>query len=67
MSSVPSAAAAITPLRRLAVASTVTCSAQASAYGQCILATYTDVRKDACKEEFARFSACLHQVMKRKW
>ncbi|KAH8080284.1 hypothetical protein BXZ70DRAFT_1012527 [Cristinia sonorae] len=56
-----------TPLRRLAVASTVTCSQQATVYGKCILATYTDVKKDACKEEFAKFGACLREAMKRKW
>ncbi|KAK7692729.1 hypothetical protein QCA50_004362 [Cerrena zonata] len=62
-----SAATATTPLRRLAVASTVNCSTEASAYGKCILQTYTDMKKDACKEEFAKFGACLRQTMKRKW
>ncbi|KAI0074166.1 hypothetical protein K474DRAFT_1573434, partial [Panus rudis PR-1116 ss-1] len=52
-----------TPLRRLAVASTTTCATQASAYGKCILATYTDVRKDACKDEFAKFGACLREAV----
>ncbi|KAH9935462.1 uncharacterized protein B0H18DRAFT_413203 [Fomitopsis serialis] len=61
------AAATLTPLRRFAGHATTTCSAQASAYGKCILATYTDVRKDACKEEFAKFGACLRETMKRKW
>ena len=56
-------AATTTPLRRLAVASTTTCSQQASAYGKCILATYTDVKKDACKEEFAKFGACLREAV----
>lgn len=54
---------ATTPLKRLALHSTVTCSAQASEYGKCILATYTDIRKDACKEEFAKFGACLRQAV----
>ncbi|KAI0335025.1 hypothetical protein GY45DRAFT_976048 [Cubamyces sp. BRFM 1775] len=56
-----------TPLRRLALHTTTTCSSAASAYGKCILATYTDVSKDACKEEFAKFGACLREAMKRKW
>ncbi|KAH9839544.1 uncharacterized protein C8Q71DRAFT_517263 [Rhodofomes roseus] len=60
------AATTLTPLRRFATHTTTTCSVQASAYGKCILATYTDVRKDACKEEFAKFGACLREAMKRK-
>ncbi|KAL7281463.1 hypothetical protein ACG7TL_004778 [Trametes sanguinea] len=63
----PSTTAATTPLRRLALHSTTTCATTASAYGKCILATYTDVHKDACKEEFAKFGACLREAMKRKW
>ncbi|KAI0798716.1 hypothetical protein BC629DRAFT_1734173 [Irpex lacteus] len=58
---------ATTPLRRLALHSTTTCATQASEYGKCILKTYTDVRKDACAEEFAKFGACLRTAMKRKW
>lgn len=59
----PSTNAATTPLRRLALHSTTTCSATASAYGKCILATYTDVHKDTCKEEFAKFGACLREAV----
>lgn len=59
-------AAASTPLKRLAYASTTTCAAQASTYGNCILATYTDVRKDACKAEFEHFGACLRKAV-RVW
>ncbi|KAJ8076510.1 hypothetical protein PM082_000933 [Marasmius tenuissimus] len=55
------------PLQRLALHSTTTCANQAKTYGQCILATYTDVRKDICKEEFAKFGQCLREAMKRKW
>jgi NADH dehydrogenase [ubiquinone] 1 alpha subcomplex assembly factor 8 len=62
MSSKP-AATAVQPLKRLALHSTTTCAAQANAYGQCILATYTDVRKDICKEEFAKFGQCLRQAV----
>ncbi|KZT28944.1 hypothetical protein NEOLEDRAFT_1057193 [Neolentinus lepideus HHB14362 ss-1] len=52
-----------TPLRRFAVHATTTCATHAEAYGKCILATYTDVRKDACKEEFAKFGACLREAV----
>lgn len=56
--------AATTPLRRLAMHSTTTCSAAASEYGKCILATYTDVHKDTCKKEFAKFGACLREAVR---
>ncbi|KAJ3867942.1 MAG: hypothetical protein NXY57DRAFT_889529 [Lentinula lateritia] len=51
------------PLKRLAVHATTTCAEQASVYGKCILATYTDVRKDICKEEFAKFGQCLREAV----
>ncbi|KAJ7154696.1 hypothetical protein C8R46DRAFT_441949 [Mycena filopes] len=57
------ATTATTPLRRLALHSTATCSVQASAYGKCILATYTDVTKDVCKDEFALFAKCLREAV----
>ncbi|KAH9083359.1 hypothetical protein EDB83DRAFT_2253966 [Lactarius deliciosus] len=62
-----SSSTAVTPLRRLAIASTTTCAKEASDYGKCIVATYTDVHKDMCKAEFEKFGACLRQTMKRKW
>ncbi|KAI6033113.1 hypothetical protein F5J12DRAFT_711855 [Pisolithus orientalis] len=52
-----------TPLRRLAIHSTTTCSAEATAYGKCILSTYLDVRKDTCKQEFEKFGQCLRQAV----
>jgi hypothetical protein len=52
------------PLHRLALHSTTTCAAKASAYGQCILATYTDVKKDGCKEEFEQFGRCLRTAVR---
>ncbi|KLO15388.1 hypothetical protein SCHPADRAFT_265832 [Schizopora paradoxa] len=58
---------AISPLRRLAVHSTTTCSSHAAAYGKCILKSYTDMKKDACKDEFEKFGKCMHEAMKRKW
>lgn len=62
--SLPASGSASTPLRRLALHSTTTCATQASEYGKCILKTYTDVRKDACKEEFAKFGACLRTAVR---
>lgn len=59
----PATANATKPLQRLAWHSTTTCAAQASAYGKCILATYTDVKKDICREEFAKFGACLREAV----
>lgn len=51
------------PLKKFAYATTVTCSVQASTYGKCITANYMDVRKDMCKEEFARFAECLRTAV----
>jgi hypothetical protein len=58
------ATAPTTPLRRLAFHSTSTCATQASAYGQCILLTYKDVKRDVCKEEFAKFGRCLREAVR---
>lgn len=52
-----------TPLKKLAYATTTTCSTHASAYGRCIVANYTDVKKDMCKDEFAKFVQCLHSTV----
>ncbi|KAI9569592.1 hypothetical protein HD554DRAFT_2020084 [Boletus coccyginus] len=52
------------PLKRLALHSTTTCSSQAAAYGKCIAATYSDVRKDCCKHEFEKFGQCLRQAVR---
>jgi len=51
------------PLRQLALHSTTTCSTHATAYGKCILLTYTDVRKDSCKREFDKFGQCLREAV----
>ena len=58
------APAALTPLKRFAKASTTTCAAQATAYGKCILATYTDVQKDICKAEFEQFGKCMRDAVR---
>ncbi|KAF5376721.1 hypothetical protein D9615_007802 [Tricholomella constricta] len=55
MTALKAATSQQTPLKKFALHSTSTCSARASVYGKCILAGYTDVRKDMCKEEFAQF------------
>ncbi|KAF8512428.1 hypothetical protein JB92DRAFT_2723349, partial [Gautieria morchelliformis] len=55
------------PIRRLATAATATCASQAKTYGQCILSSYSDARKDMCAAEFAQFKTCLQTAMKRKW
>ena len=52
------------PLQRLALHSASTCASQAAAYGKCILATYTDVKKDACAEQFAEFGKCLRTAVR---
>lgn len=52
-----------TPLRRLALHSSTTCATQASAYGQCILAAYLDVKKGVCQEEFTKFGQCLREAV----
>ncbi|KAI0275559.1 hypothetical protein BGY98DRAFT_1098803 [Russula aff. rugulosa BPL654] len=67
LAAVSSSTAAATPLRRLAVASTTACAKEASDYGKCIVATYSDVHKDICKAEFEKFGACLRQTLKRRW
>lgn len=55
--------ATTSPLKRFAVASTSTCAAEASTYGKCILASYTDMKKDACKAEFEHFGRCLRKAV----
>ncbi|GLB37484.1 putative mitochondrial respiratory chain complex I assembly [Lyophyllum shimeji] len=67
MTVVKSAVPRQTPLKRFALHTTSTCASQASVYGKCIVANYTDVQKDMCKEEFAQFKRCLRNAMKRKW
>ncbi|KAG9316546.1 hypothetical protein JVU11DRAFT_2596 [Chiua virens] len=59
----PSAQKSTTPLKRLALHSTTTCSSQAAAYGKCIVATYTDIRKDSCKHEFEKFGQYEAQLV----
>jgi len=55
------------PIKRLAIAATATCTAPASAYGKCILASYQDTKKDMCAAEFRAFKDCVQTAVKRKW
>lgn len=55
-----------TPLRRLAIHSTTTCSNHAAAYGKCILGSYMDMKKDACKDEFEKFGKCMRKAVRDK-
>ncbi|PGH09390.1 hypothetical protein AJ79_05702 [Helicocarpus griseus UAMH5409] len=45
------------PIEKFAKAS-AQCSAQATAYGKCIFADYTAVRKDMCAKEFMKLKDC---------
>ncbi|ORY38105.1 hypothetical protein BCR35DRAFT_311527 [Leucosporidium creatinivorum] len=42
------------------------CSAQSIAYGKCIGASYTDVERGMCEQEFRAFKACVKEAIKRK-
>ncbi|KAJ7716263.1 hypothetical protein DFH07DRAFT_762515 [Mycena maculata] len=59
----PTATTTKTPLGRLALHSTATCSVQATDYGKCILATYTNVTKGVCKDEFTKFAKCVREAV----
>ncbi|KIJ39454.1 hypothetical protein M422DRAFT_257774 [Sphaerobolus stellatus SS14] len=63
----PASTAKSSALKRLATASTVTCAGQAKTYGQCILNSYNDARKDMCAKEFGAFKDCVQTAMKKKW
>lgn len=46
------------PIQRFAAAVSQ-CSAEATAYGQCIVADYNAVYKDKCVAEFLRLKQCF--------
>jgi len=52
------------PLRRFAAHATATCAVQASVYGKCIVARYTDMTKNACEGEFTRFQQCMQEAVR---
>ncbi|KAH7338150.1 hypothetical protein B0J17DRAFT_768325 [Rhizoctonia solani] len=54
------------PILRLAQASK-SCATPAKAYGECMLASYQDARKDMCSIEFSEFKNCVQAAMGRKW
>jgi NADH dehydrogenase [ubiquinone] 1 alpha subcomplex assembly factor 8 len=56
--------AKISPIKRFATATTVTCSTSAVAYGECILKSYQDVRKDMCQKEFLAFKDCVQTAVR---
>jgi NADH dehydrogenase [ubiquinone] 1 alpha subcomplex assembly factor 8 len=56
--------AKISPIKRFATATTVTCSKPAAAYGECILKSYQDVRKDMCQKEFLAFKNCVQTAVR---
>ena len=58
-----SASSRTSPIRRLATTTTVTCASQATVYGRCILASYSDARKDMCAAEFAQFKTCFQTIV----
>lgn len=47
--------------------STVNCSVEGLAYGQCILNNYAVIRKDDCLKEFQAFKACVQKNSGKKW
>ena len=48
------------PLKGLARAAGQ-CATQAEQYGQCMLANYQEIRRDACAAEFRAFKACVEK------
>lgn len=43
--------------------SVASCPAQATAYGQCIVASYKDVQQGMCQKEFEAFKSCVQQAV----
>ncbi|KDN43605.1 hypothetical protein RSAG8_05982, partial [Rhizoctonia solani AG-8 WAC10335] len=50
------------PILKLAQASK-SCAVPAKAYGQCVLASYQDARKDMCSTEFIEFKSCVQAAV----
>jgi NADH dehydrogenase [ubiquinone] 1 alpha subcomplex assembly factor 8 len=55
---------AASQLERFALHATKTCAVQAAAYGECVLATYRDIKQNACAEEFRQFKECLQKAVR---
>ncbi|KAF2227540.1 hypothetical protein BDZ85DRAFT_181641, partial [Elsinoe ampelina] len=45
------------PLEKFST-SVAKCSVEGAAYGKCVVAEYTNVRKDMCLQEFLRLKNC---------
>ncbi|KIM24505.1 hypothetical protein M408DRAFT_75774 [Serendipita vermifera MAFF 305830] len=56
--------ASSSPLKRFATATTITCSTTAATYGQCMLKSYQDVKKDMCQKEFLAFKDCVQTAVR---
>ncbi|PQK09111.1 hypothetical protein BB8028_0001g11820 [Beauveria bassiana] len=52
------------PIQSFAKAATQ-CSAEAAAYGKCIVADYTAVEKDKCAREFMRLKNCYMRAARK--
>ncbi|KAJ5744831.1 hypothetical protein N7533_009701 [Penicillium manginii] len=52
------------PVERFAKA-TAQCSAQAAAYGKCVVTDYTSVHKDMCAKEFMKLKDCVLAASKK--
>lgn len=53
----------LAPLRSLSAAAGQ-CKSQAQAYGQCMLANYQNIERDACATEFAAFQRCVQTTVR---
>ncbi|OQE15414.1 hypothetical protein PENSTE_c028G05328 [Penicillium steckii] len=52
------------PVEKFAKA-TAQCSAQAAAYGKCVVADYNSVHKDMCAKEFMKLKDCVMAASKK--
>ncbi|KAJ5578357.1 uncharacterized protein N7459_007321 [Penicillium hispanicum] len=52
------------PIEKVAKA-TALCSAEATAYGKCVVADYNSVHKDMCAKEFMRLKDCFLAASKK--
>jgi len=57
--------ARVRPIQKFAEAS-AKCSAEAAAYGKCIVADYNAVHKDMCAKEFMKLKDCYLIASKKK-
>lgn len=55
----------VRPIEKFAQA-VAKCSAEAAAYGKCVVAEYNSVRKDMCAKEFMKLKDCYLAAAKKK-